>query len=88
MSAGGIYEIRIKRSAEKDLNDLPRSAFERISEAILSLAVEPRPHDIQKLRGLDAYRIRVGDYRVLFTIDDETRVVEIVAIGHRKDVYR
>lgn len=61
---------------------------ERIDSAILALESDPRPRSCKRLRATDVHRIRVGDYRVLYTIDDDVRVVEVMAIGHRRDVYR
>jgi mRNA interferase RelE/StbE len=82
------YTVLIKRSAEREMNRLPGDTFERVSLAILALEKEPRPNGCKKLRGLDAYRLRTGDYRVLYTVDDRKRQVEITAVGHRRDVYR
>jgi mRNA interferase RelE/StbE len=82
------YTVLIKRSAEREMNRLSAELFERVTAVILSLEREPRPHGCQKLRGLDEYRIRVGAYRVLYTIDDDKRWIEVVAVGHRRDVYR
>jgi mRNA interferase RelE/StbE len=65
-----------------------KSVFDRIAESILSLENDPRPQGSRKLRGLEAYRLRVGAYRILYTIDDGIQTVEIIAVGHRKDVYR
>jgi mRNA interferase RelE/StbE len=62
---------------------------QRIDTAILALAMEPRPRGVRKMQGgHDQYRIRVGDYRILYRIDDSQRRVLIVHIGHRRDVYR
>lgn len=88
MTGKGIFELRIKRSAEKEMDRLPREVFERVTEAILNLEIDPRPRSSKKLRGVDEYRLRVGPYRILYLIDDEKRVVEIVAVGHRREVYR
>lgn len=85
---GAVYEIQIKRSAEKDASAIPDRLFERVMAAILRLESEPRPRGVVKLRGIEKYHIRVGSYRVLYTIDDSNRRVEIVGIGHRRDVYR
>ncbi len=82
------YRVQIKRSAEKELDALPGRARARIGKRLLDLEGNPRPHGVEKLQGQEAYRLRVGDYRVLFTIDDATRVVTIYAVGHRRDVYR
>ena len=66
----------------------PAQLHDRISRKLLELEDNPRPHGIQKLHGQDRYRIRIGDYRVLYIIDDRAQTVEIVAVGHRRDVYR
>ena len=88
MSDKQTYTIRIKKSAENELDSLPDKIFHRITAAILKLEDEPRPVSCKKLRGVDEYRLRVGDYRVLYTVDDKKRMVEIMAVGHRKDVYK
>jgi mRNA interferase RelE/StbE len=88
MTDPGRYSIRIKRSAEKEMDTLTANVFERVTEAILSLEANPRPLGSKKLRGVDEYRLRVGDYRVLYLVNDVRRIVEIMAVGHRRDVYR
>lgn len=82
------YSLRIKRSAEKDMDRLPAAVFDRVAETILQLEAEPKPHGSRKLRGTEEYRVRVGSYRILYTIEDDTRTIEIVAVGHRRDIYR
>lgn len=82
------YAIRIKRSAEKDMDALPESVFDRITEAILALEINPRPSGCKKLRGTDEFRIRSGAYRILYAVNDKECVVDIMAVGHRRDVYR
>jgi len=82
------YSLFIKRGAEKELKALPKPNLSRIIEKIQSLAENPRPSGYQKMSGHSQYRIRQGDYRILYTIDDGDRVVEIVKIGHRREVYR
>jgi len=82
------YEIHIKSSAEREMDALPKPMFTRVSRAILQLESAPRPRGAKKLRGRSAYRLRVGSYRVLYTIDNKLHVVEIIAVGHRRDVYR
>jgi mRNA interferase RelE/StbE len=82
------YQIIIKRSAEKELNALPAALRNRITNRLLALEENPRPVGIKKLQGEESYRLRVGDYRVLLTIDDQQQQVIIYAIGHRRDVYR
>jgi mRNA interferase RelE/StbE len=82
------YEILLKRSAERELTALPRGTHDRIVERIARLRLSPRPSGVVKLQGQDAYRMRVGDYRVLYVVDDHRRRVEVIAVGHRRDVYR
>jgi len=60
----------------------------RVTERIRGLAQNPRPSGSEKLSGQDRYRIRQGDYRIVYAVDDETRTVEVVKIGHRREVYR
>ena len=82
------YQIVIKRSAEKELNALPSALRNRIANRLLTLEDNPRPVGIKKLQGEESYRLRIGDYRVLLTIDDQRQQVVIYAIGHRREVYR
>lgn len=82
------YQIQIKQSAEKELNALPARTRNRIAKRILRLEANPRSPGVEKLQGQEAYRLRVGDYRVLLTIDDKAKIVTIFAVGHRRDVYR
>ena len=85
----GSYSIRFLRSAEKDLRRIQKSRIPTILETIEALEENPRPAGCRKLVGSEsAYRIRVGDYRVVYTIEDTIRIVEIDRIRHRKDVYR
>jgi mRNA interferase RelE/StbE len=82
------YSLLIKRAAAKELEAVPLKDRRRIVARIQLLATEPRPPGIEKLSGAEKYRVRQGDYRILYTIDDPTRSVVIVKIGHRRDVYR
>jgi mRNA interferase RelE/StbE len=82
------YVVHLKRSAEKELADLPREVHQRIIKRLLTLKANPRPPGAKKLGGGDRYRIRVGDYRVLYTIDDAIQKIEVSAVGHRREVYR
>ncbi|MEP9415108.1 type II toxin-antitoxin system RelE/ParE family toxin [Gordonia sp. VNQ95] len=82
------YEVRITTSAAKSLAKLPRVEQKRISSAITALPENPRPHGVTKLSGTtDSYRIRVGNYRVVYTIDDGELIIVVVRIGHRREVY-
>lgn len=82
------YTVTIKRSAEREMAALPEKVFDRVTDTIIALESNPRKSGSKKLRGSTHYRIRVGDYRVLYTIDDKNHGVEIIAVGHRKEVYR
>ncbi len=67
---------------------MPTLIHDRVVDALQELKLNPRRTGVKKLRGRDGYRIRVGDYRVLYTINDELQEVEVYSIGHRKEVYR
>ena len=85
-----IYKIEFSRRAEKELKTLPQQEQKRISDKIDALAEKPRPSGVEKLqgRGKNAYRIRVGMYRVLYEIHDQELVILVIKIGHRREVYR
>ena len=82
------YKLLIKRSAAKELEALPPKVRRSIASKIAALAKTPRPPGVEKLSGQEKYRIRHGDYRILFAIDDGALTVTVVRIGHRRDVYR
>jgi mRNA interferase RelE/StbE len=83
-----VYSIEVKRSAAKEIEDLPRDARRRVVERIGGLANDPRPPGCEKLAGGDRYRIRQGDYRIVYSVEDDRLVVWVVKVGHRRDVYR
>jgi len=82
------FRVDVRSSAEKELGRLSSEAQRRIALALLALGEQPLPSGVKKLRGSDGFRIRVGDYRILYTIDTKNNEVFVSAIGHRKDVYR
>ena len=82
------YRLTIKPSAEKELSKAPKKILRQIVAKVRDLAIEPRPVGSEKLSGDEKYRVRQGDYRIVYSIDDKTRSVEVVRIGHRRDVYR
>jgi mRNA interferase RelE/StbE len=82
------YEVRIIRSAEKDMDKLPEAVHDRISKRITALEDNPRPRGVKKLSDRNEYRLRVGNYRILYTINDSESIVTIVAVGHRSQAYR
>lgn len=83
------FEIEITHSAEKQLRTLSREDQQRLAEAMLALAEDPRPRGSKKLSGYeDIFRIRVGRFRVLYSVAKKRLVILILKIGHRRDVYR
>ena len=82
------YQVILKQTAEKELDALQGNVFERVIRRLLALEENPRPSGIKKLHGQESYRLRVGDYRILYTIDDKNKKVHILAVGHRREVYR
>jgi mRNA interferase RelE/StbE len=84
-----MYEVQLSRQAEKDLRRLPAEIFRRLIPEIRALAEVPRPPGCRKLTGSERdYRIRIGEYRVLYEILDDVRQVRVYRVGHRRDVYR
>ena len=84
-----MFRVTIKRSAERELRRIDRPVVPRIVSAIHSLADEPRPAGCRKLVGSESeFRIRIGDYRVVYAIDDEAQEINVQRIRHRKDAYQ
>ena len=82
------YELRFKTSVAKDLRDVPKTDLRRILERIEALRDDPRPAGSEKLSAQERYRIRQGNYRILYEVLDAEVIVEVVKIGHRREVYR
>jgi len=83
------YKVEILRGALKQLKKIPSELQERIQIKIDDLATEPRPNGVKKLKGKEnAYRIRVGDYRIIYDIFDDLLVVNVVEVGHRRNIYK
>ena len=83
------FSIEWKKSTRKDLRKLPASVVDRIVEAVEGLAENPFPHGVEKLAGSEhAYRIRLGDYRIVYEVVAELKLIEVQRVRHRKDVYR
>lgn len=85
---GGKYRIEIETRARQELFDLPKEVVRRIADAFADLENNPRPPGAKKLIAHEGYRIRVGDYRVLYSIDYKGRCLRIYRIAHRREVYR
>lgn len=84
-----MYTIELAPKAERALKKIAKDLQRRIIRALLSLEKEPRPKGVKKLSGeLDLWRIRVGDHRMVYQIQDEVLTVLVVKIGHRRDIYR
>jgi mRNA interferase RelE/StbE len=82
------YSIFIERYAQKQILKFDKKVIPVIKKAIARLANNPRPFGYKKLKGEEAYRIRIGDYRVIYEIDEDKTRVTIVSVGHRKDIYK
>ncbi len=82
------YSIKIKQSVSNDLRRIPKKDVLKILDAIKSLAENPRPIQSKKLSGQERYRLRQGNYRILYSIEDEELIVHVVKVGNRKDVYQ
>ena len=82
------YRVVFKQSVAKDLRPIPNKDVRRILKRIRGLSEDPRPAGAEKLSADEKYRIRQGNYRILYTIEDDIITVTIVKVGHRRDVYR
>lgn len=82
------YKIVVKKSVAKDFRMIPKKDVQRILDVIQSLADDPRPPQSKKLSGQERYRLRQGNYRILYTIEDDQLIICVVKVGHRRDVYR
>ncbi len=81
------YDVFILRRAQKELANLPKPNYERSRDAIAALSSNPRPTGCKKLSGREGWRIRSGDYRIIYEIDDRQKRITILHVGHRRDVY-
>ncbi len=83
------YRVDYAPPVSRDLSRLPRAVLERVDQQLIALGETPRPHGAKKLTDRDnLWSLRVSDYRILYAIDDQARVVTIARVGHRSDVYR
>lgn len=82
------YTVLILRRAQKDLAQLSPESYARLRDAIRALGQDPRPQGCLKLTAREGWRVRVGDYRLVYEIDDKQRTVIVLHVGHRRDVYR
>ena len=82
------YSIVIAARAQRQLRGIENVTRQRISAAIDELVTNPRPPGCRKLQGRNAWRIRIGDYRVIYEIEDDKLIVTVIDVGHRRDIYR
>ena len=82
------YRLIVRPRAQRDMRSLQPVIRERTAAAMFLLPETPRPRGVTKFVGRDLWRIRVGDYRIIYEIDDDARIVRVVRVGHRRDVYR
>ncbi len=83
-----LYQLEISKPVTKYLEKLPSDIYGRLKKAILDLEENPRPYGCEKMSGKNAYRIRVGEYRIIYTIQDMVLLVTSIDAGHRREVYR
>jgi mRNA interferase RelE/StbE len=83
-----VYRVDLRRNAQKTLEKIRTPEYSRIIETLLELEKKPRPRGTEKIRGTELWRVRKGDYRIIYVIDDENKVITIVRIGHRREIYR
>ena len=82
------YRVILPKSVQKELDRLPDDVVRRTLARLAQLETDPRPADVKKLKGREAWRIRVGDYRVIYEIQDRRVQVLVITIGHRREIYR
>jgi mRNA interferase RelE/StbE len=82
------YSVSVRRSAQRELEAIPSPFHENIAERMLSLAAIPRPPGCKILKGSDKWRIRIGNYRLIYEIDDSAKAVIVIKIAHRSEAYK
>ena len=82
------YKVYFRKSAAKELEKLPKAALRKIIKKIERLSDEPRPAGCEKLSGQELYRVRQGDYRIVYSIQDNELTIWVIKVGHRKNIYK
>jgi len=82
------YRIVLPKSVQRELDRLPDEVAKRVLVRLRQLETDPRPVDVKKLKGREAWRIRIGDYRVIYEIHDRQLHILVISVGHRRDIYR
>jgi len=83
-----MYKIELRRRAQRALDRLPRDDFNAVVGAVKDLANSPRPKGVEKIKTAGLWRVRQGDYRIVYSIDDSQKTVTVLRIGHRREIYR
>ena len=83
-----MYKIELRRKAQRSLDNLPKGDFDAVLDAVKGLANSPRPRGVEKIKSAGLWRIRQGDYRIVYSIDDGQKTVTVLRIGHRREIYR
>ncbi len=82
------YEVTVLPSAQKEITKLPKQVQNKVLKALVSLSENPRPNGCKKLVGTDSWRFRIGEYRIVYSIEDNVLLIEVIRVAHRKEVYR
>ncbi len=83
-----MYKIELRRKAQRSLDKLPKGDFDAILDAVKGLANSPRPKGVEKIKSAGLWRLRQGDYRIVYSVDDGKKTVTVLRIGHRREIYR
>ena len=83
-----MYKVELRRRAQRNLDRLPRDDFNTVLEAVRNLISTPRPKGVEKIKSAGLWRIRQGDYRIAYSINDDLKMITILRIGHRREIYR
>jgi mRNA interferase RelE/StbE len=83
-----MYKVQLRRKVQRSLDNLPEHDFDAIISALKALEGSPRPKGVEKIKSAGLWRVRHGDYRIIYSIDDKQKTVAVVRIGHRREVYR
>ncbi len=83
-----MYKIELRRKAQRSLDRLPKGDFDAVLDAVKGLANSPRPKGVEKIKSAGLWRIRQGDYRIVYSVDDGQKTVTVLRIGHRREIYR
>jgi mRNA interferase RelE/StbE len=83
-----VYRVELRRNSQKALDRLQKQERSKIISSLLELEQNPRPQGVEKVRETELWRVREGDYRIVYYINDENKIITVVRIGHRRDVYR